>query len=242
MAGDVDAEPSSLFHGGWSKDGHTILSISCWLWCLASNPLLPFACLSLWECSCQHPLLLADERNGEGVGWHSQVLDNAFPALCIPRQGDPGKPLHKHIPKINRPGEVPCPKTPAGLLSQGCWRDRRTEVEQIGHTSGGLRREGAVSHGCACRTSMYTKINYKSVNPGVPPCSAQLTRGDCWCVLEMVKEETVMEAARILAASSTYRGLAEAVLRWQDWEALPGAGVAAGKGRDDRITLPSPSL
>lgn len=51
-----------------------------------------------------------------------------------------------------------------------------------------------------------------------------------------------MEAGRRLAASSTYRVLTEAVPCWQGWEALPGAGVAAGKGRDDRITLPSPSL
>lgn len=36
--------------------------------------------------------------------------------------------------------------------------------------------------------------------------------------------------------------LAEAVPCRQGWEALPGAGAAAGKGRDDRITLPSPSL
>lgn len=65
--------------------------------------------------------------------------------------------LHKHIPKIHRPGEVPCPKTPAGLLFQGCWRGRRSEVEQAGHTSGGLRREGASllivpgDHPCAPR-------------------------------------------------------------------------------------------
>lgn len=89
---------------------------------------------------------------------------------------------------------------------------------------------------------MCTKINYKSINPGVPPCPAQLARGGCWCVMEMVKEETAMEAGRRLAASSTYGGLAEAVPCRQGWEALPGAGVAAGKGRDDRITLPSPSL
>lgn len=51
---------------------------------------------------------------------------------------------------------------------------------------------------------MCTKINYKSVNPAVPPCPAQPAQGGSWCVTEMVKEETVMEAGRTLAASSTY--------------------------------------
>lgn len=36
----------------------------------------------------------------------------------VSRQGS--LPLRKHILKINRLGEVPCPKTPAELLSQGC--------------------------------------------------------------------------------------------------------------------------
>lgn len=60
--------------------------------------------------------------------------------------------------------------------------------------------------------------------------------------MEMVKEKTVMEAGRRLATSSPYGGLAEAVPCRQGWEALPGAGAAAGKDRDDRITQPSPSL
>lgn len=51
-----------------------------------------------------------------------------------------------------------------------------------------------------------------------------------------------MEAGRRLATSSRYGGLAEAVPCRQGWEALPGAGAAAGKDRDDRITQPSPSL
>lgn len=54
--------------------------------------------------------------------------------------------------------------------------------------------------------------------------------------------EKAMEAVMEAGCWRLARGPGEVVLYWWGWEVEPGAELAAGKGRDDRITLPSPSL
>lgn len=91
----------------------------------------------------------------------------------VSRQGN--FPLRKHILKINRPGEQPCPKTPAGLFC--CPRDAGG-AEGVRWNRQDTPR-GAEERRCilswSCLEIIYVHKDKLQVNK--PRCSTQLARG-----------------------------------------------------------------
>lgn len=169
----------------------------------------------------------------------SAKLDNAFQALCIPRWRD------SLCTKASLKS-TDLEKCPVAKPQQGCCLRNAGGAEEVRWNRQDMPQGGygeKVHLSWSCLEIIHVHKDKLQINK--PSCSTMPSTASTGRFLVCCGDGEGGDSDGVWKETGCQQhlhGLAEAVPCWQGWEVLPGAGVAAGKGRDDRITLPSPSL